>query len=72
MTAEILTYSRSRGVFAGVALDGATLRPDSEGNKELYGDDKLTTEQIVMGKTKIPEPARPLIALLNKYSRVEQ
>jgi lipid-binding SYLF domain-containing protein len=72
MTAEILTYSRSRGVFAGVALDGATLRPDGESNKELYGDDKLTNEQIVMGKTKTPEPARPLISLLNKHSRVEQ
>jgi lipid-binding SYLF domain-containing protein len=71
MRAEILTYSRSRGVFAGVALDGATLRPDGDGNKELYGDDKLTSEQIVMGKVKMPAPARPFVSLLNKYSRVK-
>ena len=72
MQAEILTYSRSRGAFAGVALDGATLRPDGEGNKELYGNDKLTSQQIVMGKTKMPAAGRPLIAQLNKYSRVRE
>jgi len=72
MQAEILTYSRSRGAFAGVALDGATLRPDGEGNKELYGSDKLTSQQIVMGKTKMPAAGRPLIAQLNKYSRVRE
>src|SRR5258707_1171406 len=72
MTAEILTYSRSRGVFAGVALDGATLRPDDEGNKELYGTDNLSTKDITMGKRKVPEPAHPLISMLNKYSRVEK
>src|SRR5207245_1947672 len=46
MQAEILTYSRSRGVFAGVALDGATLRPDSETNTEMYGG-QPTNEQIL-------------------------
>src|SRR6202165_2823124 len=48
MQAEILTYSRSRGVFAGVAWNGATLRPDKETNTELYGA-KVTNRQIVMG-----------------------
>jgi len=72
MQAEILTYSRSRGAFAGVALDGATLRPDDEGNKELYGSDKLTTKEIVEGKVKGPSAGRPLISMLNKYSRVEK
>ena len=70
--AEILTYSRSRGAFAGVALDGATLRPDGEGNKELYGNENLSSQQIVKGKTKIPAAARPLISQLNKYSRVKE
>ena len=70
--AEILTYSRSRGAFAGVALDGATLRPDEEGNKELYGNGNLSTQQIVKGKTKVPTAASPLISQLNKYSRVKE
>jgi len=72
MQAEILTYSRSRGAFAGISLDGATLRPDDEGNKELYGNGKLSTQQIVMGKVRTPAAARPLIAQLNKYSRVRE
>jgi len=72
MQAEILTYSRARGAFAGVALDGATLRPDEEANKELYGDGKLSTKDITMGTTKPVASARPLISLLNKFSRVEK
>src|SRR5207244_2533609 len=49
MQAEILTYSRSRGVFAGIALDGATLRPDQESNEEMYVG-HLTNEQILTGE----------------------
>lgn len=71
MQAEILTYSRSRGAFAGLSLDGATLRPDGEGNKELYGNKNITTQQV-MKTAKIPASARPLIAQLNKYSRVKE
>jgi lipid-binding SYLF domain-containing protein len=67
MTAEILTYSRSRGVFAGVALDGATLRPDTEANAQLYGTE-LTNKEIVMGNTKAPAAASQLRAELNRYS----
>jgi lipid-binding SYLF domain-containing protein len=67
MHAEILTYSRSRGVFAGLSLGGATLRPDNESNTELYGS-KLTNRTIVMGRTKVPESAALLTAELNKYS----
>ncbi|MEX2261780.1 MAG: lipid-binding SYLF domain-containing protein [Bryobacteraceae bacterium] len=67
LRAEILTYSRARGAFAGVALDGATLRPDEEANAELYSS-KLTNKQIVMGETKVPASASALIAGLNKYS----
>jgi len=67
MHAEILTYSRARGVFAGVALDGATLRPDDDSNVELYPT-KPTNKEIVMGKTEPPAAASQLIAELNRYS----
>ena len=65
--AEILTYSRSRGVFAGISLQGATLRPDDDWNKELYGSD-LTNKQIVMGNTASPAAASRLVSTLDKYS----
>jgi len=67
MHAEILSYSRSRGAFAGISLDGATLRPDHDANAELYGK-KLTNEQIVQGKIKTPRSGAKLAAELNKYS----
>jgi lipid-binding SYLF domain-containing protein len=65
--AEILTWSRSRGIFAGVSLNGATLRPDEESNNELYRD-KHTNQQIVMGETTPPDAAAELRASLKKYS----
>lgn len=65
--AEILTYSRSRGVFAGISLQGATLRPDDDWNRELYGKD-LTNQQIVMGNTPSPAAAGKLDRVLDKYS----
>ena len=52
MNAEMLSYSRSRGVFVGIALEGATLRPDHEADKELYGRD-ATNKEILMGDFKI-------------------
>jgi lipid-binding SYLF domain-containing protein len=55
--AEILTYSRSRGIFAGISLQGATLRPDDDWNKELYAS-ALTNKEIVLGSTPAP-PRRP-------------
>lgn len=67
MHAEILTYSRSRGIFAGVSLQGATLRPDEDWNKELYAK-PLSNHDIVMGDTPPPPAAARLISLLNKYS----
>jgi SH3 domain-containing YSC84-like protein 1 len=67
MHAEILSYSRSRGLFIGISLDGATLRPDNDANKELYGR-KLTNEQIVLGKIQSPASGSKLNAELNKYS----
>ena len=68
MHAEILSYSRARGLFAGLALDGATLRPDEGTNKELYGS-KVTNREIVMG-TKIKKSAagNNLTLAMNKYS----
>jgi len=71
MTAEILSWSRSRGVFAGVALEGATLRNDLDENQELYGK-RLTNEQILLSNMAPPPAAKPLVASLNKYSRFEE
>jgi lipid-binding SYLF domain-containing protein len=70
LTAKILEWSRSRGVFAGVSLGGATLRNDLDANKELYGK-RLHNRDIVMQRVKAPEAATRLISLLNKYSRKE-
>jgi len=67
MQAEILTYSRARGVFAGVALDGATLRPDHETNAEMYGG-RRTNKQILRGETRATEAGVELAADLNRYS----
>jgi SH3 domain-containing YSC84-like protein 1 len=69
-TAEILSWSRSRGVFAGVALQGATLREDQDDNKDLYGK-KLTTEQVVNGGQTAPVAARPLLQALTVHSPKE-
>jgi lipid-binding SYLF domain-containing protein len=49
MRAEILTYSRSRGLFAGVSLEGSTLRQDNGANEKLYGQDKITARDIILG-----------------------
>jgi len=65
--AELLTYSRTRGLFAGVSLQGATLRPDDDANADLYGR-KMSNEDIVLGTVKEPAAASGLIAALNKHS----
>jgi lipid-binding SYLF domain-containing protein len=65
--AEILTWSRSRGVFAGVSLEGATLRPDEDWNTELYGK-PTTDKEIVMGDIPAPPAAAKLEGTLDKYS----
>jgi len=56
MSAEMLSYSRSRGLFAGISLEGATLRPDGETNRELYGHDS-TNREILTGDFKTPAAA---------------
>lgn len=68
MTAEILTYSRSRGLFAGIALKGAAVTEDSEANSRLYGHPVDPSELLVQGKGEIPAPAKSLISELEKYS----
>ncbi len=70
MGAKILTYSRSRGLFAGVSLSGATLRNDLDTNKELYGR-PLHNKQILMQGVKPPEGAHGLLVELNQYSHVQ-
>lgn len=61
MKAQMLSYSRSRGIFGGVSLSGASLRVDGDANKNLYGD-KVTTEQIMQGQgITAPEEGKPLI-----------
>ena len=67
MRAEILTYSRSRGLFAGVSLEGSTLRSDGGANKEVYGRE-IDAKEIVQKGAPLPSPAKPLIDLLNKTS----
>jgi SH3 domain-containing YSC84-like protein 1 len=65
MTAEILSYSRSRGLFAGVSLSGATLREDDSANKDMYGK-ALTNRQILGGKTESPAAAKTFMSALAK------
>ncbi len=68
MRAEILTYSRARGIFAGISLEGSTLRPDGDANRNLYGK-SLTAEEIVR-ESKVPPPASAteLLRQLQKFS----
>jgi SH3 domain-containing YSC84-like protein 1 len=68
LTAEILSYSRAKGLFAGVSLEGSTLRSDGSANEKLYGQKLSATEIIRGGKVKAPPSASELIALLNRKS----
>lgn len=70
MHAQILSWSRSQGLFAGLALEGATLRQDLDDNETLYGK-KLENRQIVTKGVRAPKDAAKLIALLNKHSARE-
>ena len=67
MHAEILSYSRSHGLFVGISLEGATLRPDEETNRELYGHD-ATNREILTGDFKTPEVARRFEHALHRDS----
>jgi SH3 domain-containing YSC84-like protein 1 len=67
MSAEILAWSRAKGLFAGIALNGASLRPDTKENAQLYGRD-MTTRDVVMGNVAPPAAAQSLVAQLDRYS----
>jgi lipid-binding SYLF domain-containing protein len=69
MHAEILSYSRSRGLFAGISLQGATLRPDKETDHELYGHD-ITNREILTGGVAAPQGAHKLDMALNGESKM--
>lgn len=65
MKAEMLSYSRARGVFAGVSVSGMTLRVDGDANENLYGE-KVSAEQILKGQVSMPKEAKPLITELQR------
>lgn len=67
MNAEMLSYSRSRGLFAGISLEGATLRPDEDTNKELYGREP-TNRELLTGDFKTPPAAGKFEHALNRES----
>lgn len=65
--AEILTYSRSRGLFAGISLNGAVFEPDDDGDVAMYGAN-AGTQQILNGAVPVPQPAENLLSKLKKYA----
>ena len=72
LRADILSYSRARGAFAGLSLSGSTLRPDNDANKDLYGK-KIEAKEIVLeGTVKAPPSAEKLISTLDKASPVNK
>lgn len=68
LRAEILSYSRSRGLFAGISLAGSTLRPDNDANKKLYGKEVKAKDVVFNKAVPAPPSAKLLLATLNKRS----
>src|SRR6516225_3535836 len=68
MKAEILSYSRARGAFAGVSLEGSTLRPDNSANKKLYGKEMAASDIVLKDKVPPPPSAKELLETLEKKS----
>ena len=68
LRAEVLSYSSSRGLFAGAFLDGSTLRPDNDANKKLYNRDFSAKEIVLEGKVAATSAAELLLSVLNKRS----
>jgi lipid-binding SYLF domain-containing protein len=68
MTAEMISYSRAKGLFVGLSLEGATLRPDGGENKKLYGHE-IGNAEILSGKVLPPRGARAFVSLLNRRAR---
>ncbi len=71
MRAEILTYGRSRGLFAGISLEGSVLKPDTEANEALYGSKVDARTLLIDGQTAIPEPAQTFVETLTKLAARE-
>jgi lipid-binding SYLF domain-containing protein len=69
MRAEILSYSRARGAFAGISLEGSTLRPDNDANKRLYGKEIKAEDIVLKDEVKAPPSASLLLKTLNTKSR---
>ncbi len=68
MRAEVLSYSRARGLFAGISLEGSTVRPDNDANERVYGK-RIAAEDIIFnGAVAVPPPAQSLIGTLNRQS----
>src|SRR6202047_5466868 len=68
MRAEVLTYSRARGLFAGICVEGSTLRPDNDANERIYGKRMEAKEIALHGAVPIPPSAKLLISTLNQHS----
>jgi lipid-binding SYLF domain-containing protein len=66
LNAEILSYSRSKGVFAGASVDGAVVQADHSGDKAMYGSD-ITHRELLNGNVAAPQAARRLLAVLANY-----
>ena len=69
LNAEILSYSRSKGILAGVSLDGAVMQADKSGDKAMYGDD-VNRHEILSGKVAVPASGRALVEELGGYVHV--
>ena len=67
LNAEILSYSRAKGVFAGVSLDGAVMQADKSGDKSMYGHD-VNRHEILNGQERVPASARPLLHEISGYA----
>jgi SH3 domain-containing YSC84-like protein 1 len=68
LRAEVLSYSRSRGLFAGVSLEGSTLRPDNDANRRLYGKEISARDIVLHGKVPPPAAAKQIISVLDEKS----
>jgi lipid-binding SYLF domain-containing protein len=68
LRAEVLSYSRNRGLFAGISLEGSTVRPDDDANERVYGKSLSAEDIIFKGAVAVPPPAQKLIAYLNRKS----
>src|ERR1700681_2851230 len=69
LRAEMLTYSRSRGLFAGISLEGSTLRPDNDANESIYGKKLSATDIVLRSEARSPASAQKMLATLQKVSQ---